>query len=304
MKLIFVRSKGHSRSFELSRKNSAILFMSVLTTFVCSLVFMFSVIKNAGAVNQDVFVEWQTNIGGQTEVLRGLEARTDLQGRMVKTQLADMKARLIQLEGLGDRLVDTSGLDESEFDFSIPLSIGGGSLSRGQNISWTQLQDDLDGFSDLLDRRETELIILDSVLFERRFEKSSKLGGYPVEVGWTSSGYGQRIDPFKGVKAWHAGVDITSRNAKSQVKALASGVVLFSGEKQGYGKLIEIDHANGYISRYAHHSDLLVSEGTIVQKGDPVGIMGDTGRSTGPHVHVEVLKNGKNLNPANFLSKN
>ena len=112
------------------------------------------------------------------------------------------------------------------------------------------------------------------------------------------------MDPFKGVKAWHSGVDITSRDAKAVVKSLAGGVVVYAGERQGYGKLVEIDHANGYVSRYAHHRELLVSEGMVIQKGDSVGIMGDTGRSTGPHVHLEVLKNGKNVNPARFLVKN
>ncbi len=304
MRLILVRSKGHSRSIGLSREGAYILLGTFLGACVCSLVFLSAVIKDARAVNEDVFTEWQESIDEQTGILRGLEKRTDSQGHVVKIHLADLKARLLRLEGLGGRLVDVSGLDESEFDFSVPVSIGGTFYRKKEESSWTQLQDDLDSFSQLLGRRETELTILDSVLFEKRLKENSGVGGYPVDNGWTSSAYGERVDPFKGVKAWHAGVDITSRNKESIVKSLAGGVVIYAGERQGYGKLVEIDHANGYISRYGHHQELLVTEGMVIKKGDSLGIMGDTGRSTGPHVHVEVLKNGKNVNPARFLAKN
>ncbi len=304
MKLILVRSKGHSRSIELSRNSTYVL----LATFVgfCSfaLIFLGSIIEEASAVNEDVFNKWQANIDEQTQILHGLKDRTSSQGDVVKIHLADLKARLLKLESLGGRLADISGLDESEFDFSVPLAVGGLMYEGKEESSWTQLQDDLDSFTQLLDRRETELTILDSVLFEQRVKENSDVGGYPVDKGWTSSPYGQRVDPFKGVKAWHAGVDITSRNKKSIVKSLAGGIVVYAGERQGYGKMVEVDHANGYVSRYAHHRELLVSEGMVIQKGDSVGIMGDSGRSTGPHVHIEVLKNGKNVNPARFLVKN
>ena len=281
------------------------MFLSTVVAFCsCSLVFLGSVIEEASAVNEDVFTEWQSSIEEQTQILHGLKDRTNNQGDAVKIHLADLKARLLKLESLGGKLVDISGLDESEFDFSVPVSVGGLMYRTEEESSWTQLQDDLVSFSQLLDRRETELTILDSVLFEKKWKENSEVSGYPVDKGWTSSAYGQRVDPFKGVKAWHAGVDITSRDAKAVVKSLAGGVVVFAGERQGFGKLVEIDHANGYVSRYAHHRELLVSEGMVIQKGDSVGIMGDTGRSTGPHVHLEILKNGKNVNPARFLVKN
>ena len=304
MKLILVRSKGHSRSIELSRRGTYMFLSTVVAFCSCSLVFLGSVIEEASAVNEDVFTEWQSSIEEQTQILHGLKDRTNNQGDAVKIHLADLKARLLKLESLGGKLVDISGLDESEFDFSVPVSVGGLMYRTEEESSWTQLQDDLVSFSQLLDRRETELTILDSVLFEKKLKENSEVSGYPVDKGWTSSAYGQRVDPFKGVKAWHAGVDITSRDAKAVVKSLAGGVVVFAGERQGFGKLVEIDHANGYVSRYAHHRELLVSEGMVIQKGDSVGIMGDTGRSTGPHVHLEILKNGKNVNPARFLVKN
>ena len=304
MRLIFVRSKGHSRTFELSRKKGYALFTALSIFCLFSVTLVQHWIQESEAVNQDVFLDWQATLERQDDVVNQLQDRTSSQSASVALQLADLRSRLLRLESLGTDLVEISKLEESEFDFSVPISVGGLARNELEEPSWGQLQQDIDNFSQLLNRRETELSILNALLLEKNLIEESKPNGYPVDGGWTSSAYGQRIDPFKGVKAWHAGIDITSVNKESPVKALASGVVIFSGERQGYGKMVEIDHANGYRTRYAHHRELLVQEGTIIKKGDPLGIMGDTGRSTGPHVHVEVLLNGKNVNPARFLVNN
>ena len=304
MRLIFVRSKGHSRTVEFSRKS--IYTISIILSVFClsSVILVERLIQESGAVNQDIFLDWQAMLEDQDDLVNTLQDRADSQGGMMAFQLADLRARLLRLENLGEDLVKIAKLEESEFNFSVPLSVGGVARGELDDPSWGELQQDLRNFSQLLNRRETELSILNSVLLEKNLMEESKPNGYPVDGGWTSSAYGQRIDPFRGVKAWHAGVDITSVNKESPVKALASGVVIFSGERQGYGKMVEIDHANGYVTRYAHHRELLVQEGTIIKKGEHLGIMGDTGRSTGPHVHVEVLLNGKNINPARFLVSN
>ena len=304
MRLIFVRSRGHSRTFELSRNRGYALSIALSIFCLCSVILVQHWIQESKAVNQNVFLDWQATLERQDDVVSQLQNRTNSQSTSVVLQLADLRSRLLRLESLGIDLVEISKLEESEFDFSVPVSVGGVARNELEQPSWGQLQQDIDNFSQLLNRRETELSILNSLLLEKNLIEESKPNGYPVDGGWTSSAYGQRIDPFRGVKAWHAGIDITSVNKESPVKALASGVVIFSGERQGYGKMVEIDHANGYRTRYAHHRELLVQEGTIIKKGDPLGIMGDTGRSTGPHVHVEVLLNGKNVNPARFLVNN
>ncbi len=304
MRLIFVRSKGHSRTVEFSRKSIYTISIILSVFCLCSMILAERFIQESRAVNQDVFLDWQAMLEDQNDLVNTLQDRATSQGGIVAFQLADLRARLLRLENLGEDLVTIAKLEESEFNFSVPLSVGGVARGELDDPSWGELQQDLRNFSQLLNRRETELSILNSVLLEKNLIEESKPNGYPVEGGWTSSAYGQRIDPFRGVKAWHAGVDITSVNKESPVKALASGVVIFSGERQGYGKMVEIDHANGYVTRYAHHRELLVQEGTIIKKGEHLGIMGDTGRSTGPHVHVEVLLNGKNINPARFLVNN
>ena len=304
MRLIFVRSKGHSRTVEFSRKSIYTISIILSVFCLCSMILAERFIQESRAVNQDVFLDWQAMLEDQNDLVNTLQDRATSQGGIVAFQLADLRARLLRLENLGEDLVTIAKLEESEFNFSVPLSVGGVAREELDDPSWGELQQDLRNFSQLLNRRETELSILNSVLLEKNLMEESKPNGYPVEGGWTSSAYGQRIDPFRGVKAWHAGIDITSVNKESPVKALASGVVIFSGERQGYGKMVEIDHANGYVTRYAHHRELLVQEGAIIKKGEQLGIMGDTGRSTGPHVHVEVLLNGKNINPARFLVNN
>ena len=301
MRLIFVRSKGHSRTVEFSRRSIYTISIVLSVFCLCSIILVERLLQESMAVNQDVFLDWQAMLEDQGDLVNILQDRAESQGGMVAFQLADLRTRLLRLENLGEDLVTIAKLEESEFNFSVPLSVGGVARRELGDPSWGELQQDLQNFSELLNRRETELSILNSVLLEKNLIEESKPNGYPVDGGWTSSAYGQRIAPFRGGKAWHPGVDITSVNKESPVKALASGVVIFSGERQGYGKMVEIDHANGYVTRYAHHRELLVQEGTIIKKGEHLGIMGDTGRSTGPHVHVEVLLNGKNTNPARFL---
>ena len=116
--------------------------------------------------------------------------------------------------------------------------------------------------------------------------------GWPTEGGWVSSGFGQRSDPFTGRTAIHEGVDIASRFG-STIKAMGGGVVSYAGDKDGYGCTVEINHGNGYTTRYAHCKSTLVRVGDRVTKGQGVALVGTTGRSTGPHLHFEVLRDGK-----------
>ena len=124
----------------------------------------------------------------------------------------------------------------------------------------------------------------------------------PVTQGWISSYFGQRADPFTGRTAFHAGLDFAGKEG-SDVVAVASGVVTWSKERFGYGRCVEINHGNGYVTRYAHNSSNLVAVGATVQKGDSIARIGSSGRSTGPHLHFEVLKNGRPINPMTFVGK-
>ena len=146
-----------------------------------------------------------------------------------------------------------------------------------------------------LDQLQDYLITEDNI-------KSAIPTGRPIKKGWVSSYYGYRVDPFSGKKVFHHGLDFAGK-AGSEVVAVANGIVSWQGSRGGYGEMIEIDHGNGYQTRYAHNKKLVVKLGDRIKKGQAIALMGSTGRSTGPHVHFEILRDGKTVNPANFIKR-
>jgi murein DD-endopeptidase MepM/ murein hydrolase activator NlpD len=151
-----------------------------------------------------------------------------------------------------------------------------------------------------LDRREQQLDILEDLMNSKHQARQASLSGRPVTRGWMSSRYGFRTDPFSGRRTMHKGVDFAAKSG-TDIIATASGVVTFSGERWGYGNMVEINHGNGLTTRYGHAKELLVEAGEIVKPGQPVALVGSSGRSTGPHVHYEVLKNGRQVDPHPYI---
>jgi len=167
----------------------------------------------------------------------------------------------------------------------------------------SQLPDLLDRFTELqrqIDDRQNKFLLLESILMDRELREQVMPNGRPVTNGWLSSRYGKRIDPFSGKTSWHAGVDFAGKKG-SDVISVASGIVTLAKNKYGFGRLIEISHGNGFVTRYAHNSKLMVKVGDKVEKGEVIAKMGSTGRSTGPHVHFEVLKDNKVVNPRKYI---
>jgi murein DD-endopeptidase MepM/ murein hydrolase activator NlpD len=152
-----------------------------------------------------------------------------------------------------------------------------------------------------LRQKENELSILEALLTDRELHQKQYPQGWPTASGWMSSAYGKRTDPFTGRTAFHEGVDIAARDG-SEIRAMAAGVVTFAGNKSGYGLVVEINHGNGFQTRYAHAKKVIAEVGDRVEKGDTVALVGSTGRSTGSHVHFEVIKNGKVVNPHEHLN--
>ena len=253
-------------------------------------------------VDADVVDHWRTKIAKQDLLVSKLEGKSEVHSEAVGRQLAQMQARLMRMEALGAYMADAANLEEKEFDFNAMPAQGGPVISKQHTLNWNELQVELLQLAEQLKRRETELTILDSVLATRDISSASEVRGRPVTWGWLSSQFGQRVDPLTGKTAWHSGVDFAGRDG-SDVIAVASGVVTFAGTRSGYGKLVEISHANGLVTRYGHHKELLVGAGEVVKKGEPIGKMGSSGRSTGPHVHFEVLKNGRAVDPANYVAR-
>ena len=228
-----------------------------------------------------------------------------LSGMTVK--LAKLRSRLVRLDALGEQLTQIASLDDGEFNFSSTPGLGGPIQSPLAEIAnQAEIEEKVSLMFAKLDNsissRESQLQILQSMLSDKKLKTESMVAGRPVKKGWMSSEYGMRIDPFHGKQQWHAGVDFAGRDG-DDVIAVASGVVTWSGDRSGYGKMVEINHSDGYITRYAHNQENIANLGAIVQKGDVIAQMGSSGRSTGPHVHFEVFKNGRTVDPASYIQR-
>lgn len=258
-------------------------------------------------VFDDSIVEMRQEIALQQQDLDiGRQQVSDSLSSMT-AKLAQMKARLVRLDALGEQLTQIAKLEDGEFDFSSQPGLGGpDSLSADGDSINLQGQTDLAHlFSTLensLSHRESQLHLLQSMLADQKLINDRRIAGRPISKGWLSSAYGMRTDPFHGKKTWHGGIDFAGRMG-SDIIAVASGVVTWSGEKNGYGLMVEINHSDGYITRYAHNQENIAELGSVVKKGEVIAKMGTSGRSTGPHVHFEVYKNGRVVDPATYIRR-
>ncbi len=232
-------------------------------------------------------------------------ARGQIDGKVdaLAARIGTLNAQLIRLDALGRRLTDLAGLNRGEFDFAKPPPAGGpeGQEAQGGSVQVPELTAVLDTLEQQINDRAQQLGALEMVMASRELGERIMPGGLPLIGGWISSHFGHRSDPFTGRGAFHAGVDFAGPTG-SRVIAVGPGVVSYSGWKQGYGNVVEITHPTGYVTRYGHNSRNLVQVGRSVQKNDAIAVIGSTGRSTGTHVHFEVLRDGNVLNPMRYLA--
>ena len=231
--------------------------------------------------------------------------RGQMQGKVdaLAARIGTLNAHLIRLDALGRRVTDLAGLDRGEFDFDKPPPTGGpdGEEFPSGSAQVLDLTTALDTLEEQLVDRQRQLTVLESLMSTRSLGERILPGGWPIIGGWISSHFGYRSDPFTGRGAFHAGVDFAAPPG-TRVISTGPGIVSYSGYKNGYGYVVEITHPTGDLTRYGHNSRNLVREGQAVQKGDPIAVIGSTGRSTGTHVHFEVERAGNRLNPMRFLS--
>lgn len=214
-------------------------------------------------------------------------------------QLGGLQAEAIRLKMLSQRLAEVAGFDISEFDFDIGPGMGG--IERNASLlSSEELERGIASLNEEFASQQDTLAALQDYFLTTDSITAAIPTGRPVEDGWVSSFYGYRVDPFSGKKVFHDGIDIAGKTG-TPVLNVADGIVSWAGMKGGYGGLVEVDHGNGYVTRYAHNKTLKVKAGDRIAKGDVIALMGSTGRSTGPHVHFEVLKDGKSVNPYNYI---
>lgn len=216
-------------------------------------------------------------------------------------RLGELQAHVIRLDALGERLTEMAELNPAEFDFSEAPARGGPDNSEAHRASAPpEIESAVDDLLDRLGDREQKLTLLEEFMLNRSLARRIEPSGRPVTEGWISSGFGYRSDPFTGKRDRHEGVDFAGRPG-SDIVAVASGVVTWSGNRSGYGRLVELDHGNGLVTRYAHNKKNLVAVGDKVDKGQVIALMGNSGRSTGTHVHFEVLRDGKAVNPMSYI---
>lgn len=244
---------------------------------------------------------WSVDLDRQRQEVEA--ARRQLQGTVdaLAMRLGDINAHVIRLDALGKRLTQISGLRGSEFNFDERPRAVAATQASGLNVP--VISDLLDRLADQITDRERQMGALENVVVTGQLRRDVVPQGAPIATGYISSSFGSRLDPFTGYTAFHPGVDFAG-DVGARVAAVAAGIVTWAGPKVGYGSLIEIDHGNGYITRYAHNAQILVQSGDTVRKGQPIALMGSTGHSTGPHVHFEVLRDGNPVDPMAFISRN
>lgn len=307
MNIILVpHSAGHGRNISLSPAQLLVLAVVVLVglpLLIGAVSFKVAAyLDPVSGTREPEYIQRQAKLLiNERQVIEQTRRDAELHLNALAQRLGHMQAELLRLNALGQRLARMGGLDKREFDFTEGPAMGGPEQARGlSSMSVPDFLKTLEQVSGQIERKSERLAALESSLLDKQLKAAVYPTGWPTQGGWVSSGFGQRSDPFTGRTAIHEGVDIASRFG-SEIKAMGGGVVSFAGDKDGYGCTVEINHGNGYATRYAHCKSVLVRVGDRVTKGQGVALVGTTGRSTGPHLHFEVLRDGRAVNPSSYL---
>jgi len=299
--IVYSRRRGDARQIRLAGLLPVCLGLSVLAlAFVAGHFFAGGAEPKVAAAAVD---QMRVEVEAQQAKIAELdaEARANLDAMAVR--LGQLNAHIVRLDALGRRLVSMADLEEGEFNFDDPPARGGPATdASAPSVASIDLDSMLAELALQIDDRADQLAVLERVLANRRLSSERVPQGRPASSGWLSSYFGKRTDPFSGKQEFHAGVDFAG-NEGVDILAVASGVVTWSGKRYGYGIMVEINHGNGLVTRYAHNKENLVEVGDTVKKGQAIASMGKSGRATGPHVHFEVLKHGQKVNPLKYVQR-
>jgi murein DD-endopeptidase MepM/ murein hydrolase activator NlpD len=297
------RKKGCTGLVTLCHKKLSLLIVGFLILMPITLLYagyhlgLAHMRANPDALTKEV----QSELDAQRVKLTDATRKAEENLNALALRLGQLQAHVIRLDALGQRLTSMAKLDKGEFDFENPPAQGGpDSDAQSAPMEVPDFIAALNELSAQLDDRGRQLSVLETMLMNRNLQAEVMPAGRPVTHGWLSSYFGMRTDPFTGRRALHTGLDFAGKMG-SDVVSVAAGVVTYAGKRSGYGNLVEINHGNGYSTRYGHNSKILVSVGQTVKKGQVIAKMGSTGRSTGPHVHFEVLINGHAVNPKKYI---
>ena len=306
LKLIFLNRHAASRTLELGRWSWLLLSACVIGVPL-GLVAVSYQLGFDGGVTSEQSSRISIREQQATERAEALaQLSVEAQSRLIAMtrRLATLQTQMTRLDALGHHLTELAGLELGEFDFSGPPALGGPTvpLQTDSGPSVLEINTQYDALEDYFAGREVQFEVLAGLLSSEQLRTESTPAGRPIRSGWQSSSFGSRIDPISGKRAWHTGADFAGRKG-SDILAVASGVVSWSGVKAGYGTMIEVSHGDGVSTRYAHNQENLVTLGDLVRRGDVIALMGSSGRSTGPHVHFEVFKHGRAVDPASYVRR-
>ncbi len=309
MNIIFVGNHhGKSRTLELRGPILVLAGLVILAVVLASgyLGYRLATTEAANvAANADstMIATWKGRLKQQNGELAALRKKMDQQIDALTVRLGNMQGRLLQLDALGQKLVKSGHLDNGEFNFKEKPPMGGPVDGDGQQqVAVPDLAKMVARLDAQISDREKQLSLLNELLANRQLKQESYVQGRPVKHGWISSVFGYRIDPFDGKREFHPGFDFAAKRG-SPIHAVAAGVITWAGRRGGYGNMVEIDHGNGLRTRYGHCEKILVHKGDIVKKGQTIALVGSTGRSTGPHVHFEVLRAGHKVDPKKYIAR-
>ena len=219
---------------------------------------------------------------------------------VLKVKSGELQAKVEQLDMMSKQLASIAGIPEQEFENVSSEFFAGDFIDSTDDLAL--LLTDINELTATVSQKEFQLKLLESAVTRHHIEKDSVVSGLPIAQGWLSSYYGMRLDPFTKQPTMHRGMDFAGKLG-SDVIATGSGVITWADQRFGYGRMIEIDHGNGIVTRYGHNQKLLVKSGDLVAKGQVIAKMGSSGRSTGPHVHYEVLRRGSQVNPLSYVRR-
>lgn len=308
MNLIFVgKPFDRPRTLELGKRSVQLkIGAAVLGTLALLMGLSFMLGQWLGdlrGMSRNQLSDLRSTLREQAEALDSTEADARRNLDALALELGQLQAHAARLNALGARLTKIGKLDDGEFDFAIDPAVGGPEAEDAGQLSYlsSDFGSAIARLRQQFDQQDQQLGLLESMLLDRDLDQSLVPKGMPVRAGYASSNFGYRADPFTGRFSMHSGVDFPGTYG-ADVIAVAAGVVTWSGIRPGYGNVVEIDHGNGYKTRYAHNSKNIAAVGERVHAGELIGKMGSSGRSTGSHVHFEVWYEGKPVNPTDFVS--
>ena len=302
MKLILIdNSQGRTRTFEFRRWTTAVLsFCCVGIPLGC-----LGIGYQSGAKFDQPVVSLgnlRDQVEEQSKELTILQEDFESNIRAMTISLGKLQARLTRMDALGIHITNLVGIENEEFDFSNEPALGGPLTNEIDTGFQVDLIDKIRILEEKIYNRVQQIENLENLIRGKNSQADAEVSGWPVNKGWISSPFGQRTDPFTGKLAMHLGVDFAGTEGH-EVVSLGAGIVTYSGYMQGYGEMVEISHSDGFSTRYAHAQENLVKVGEIVPKGKPIALVGSTGRSTGAHVHLEVYKNGRAIDPSKYIKR-